>query len=128
MKRSHLALIAAALLLAGCGGADDRDGPAPAPSPAPTATPRPSPLSPKGPTPGTGPTVTIQGVVRDGVEAGCLILEEVGGGSWLLLGARGLRVGDSVAVTGYDPGPVATTCQQGRPLRVVSTRPNAITS
>jgi hypothetical protein len=119
-----LALVAlVGLLAAAC--ADDTGGgadTAPAATPAPGLTPTP----PAGSMPPSGPTMTLVGEVKAGVEAGCLVLEaERGGGVWLLLGGDPsvLRAGARVQVTGSEARGVATTCQQGRPFQVSSARP-----
>ncbi len=65
-------------------------------------------------------TVTISGTVEPGVEPNCLLLK-----GYLLFGGRdeGLRAGAKVTVTGRTMPGVATTCQQGTPLRVETVRP-----
>ncbi|MGW6442136.1 hypothetical protein [Lentzea sp. NPDC055074] len=97
----------------------------PAPLP-PSSTPLPTPVPPTLPTPSRElePGVTtVRGTVSAGAESGCMILSnEVA--QYLLLGADpAIAVaGAVVEVTGRpDPGAM-TTCQQGTPFHVASTR------
>jgi len=63
----------------------------------------------------------LRGRIVDGVEPGCVVLQAEGGGTWQLLDLRGqVMPAGLVQVTGYAVAGLATTCQQGRPLRVVS--------
>jgi len=66
----------------------------------------------------------VQGVVVEGVEAGCLLLE-AGGETLLLLGVAPGRaaVGARVEVTGTRAPGLMTTCQQGVPFQVSSIQP-----
>jgi hypothetical protein len=66
----------------------------------------------------------LRGRIADGVEPGCVVLHAEGGmGTWLLLRTANLRLLDGrVEVTGYHVTGLLTTCQQGRPFRVVSIR------
>jgi hypothetical protein len=66
----------------------------------------------------------LRGRIIDGVEPGCIVLNAEGGaGTWLLLRSANWRpLGGLVEVTGYPIPGLATTCQQGRPFRVVSIR------
>jgi hypothetical protein len=129
---------AAFLLLAACGQAGEPThtlSPEPPPVSLAPATPPPSlvPPSPEPPTlvpdsiapPTPAPTkgaatVTVSGTVEAGVEPNCLLLK-----GYLLFGGReeGLRAGAKVTVTGRTMPGVATTCQQGTPLRVETVRP-----
>jgi hypothetical protein len=125
-----LLALAAVLLLAGCASEEGGGSPGAAPEPTPSlrATPRPAPVpsSPSVPPPASGPSVTVTGTVTDGVEAGCRILtDDKGGGSYLLLGGDRavLAAGRKVEVTGAVVSGIMTTCQQGRPLRVISAKP-----
>jgi hypothetical protein len=63
--------------------------------------------------------VTAEGVVRSGVEAGCLLLD-TGTVDYLLLGGDRdvLRPDRSVRVRGTPRPDAVTTCQQGVPLEV----------
>jgi hypothetical protein len=94
----------------------------------PPATPTPSPPvplddAPPSAGPSDGPVLTLTGTVEQGVEAGCLVLT-ADGVTYLLLGARALvRAGDRVTVEGVLATDVATTCQQGTPLRIREVRP-----
>lgn len=84
------------------------------PSPSPSLSPRPS-LTPK-PTSGSA---SLRGVVEEGVEAGCLMLNVDGTLYQLIGGDRTLlRPGRRVAVLGDIQRDLATTCQQGIPLVV----------
>ncbi|HEU5110476.1 MAG TPA: hypothetical protein VFT95_18195 [Micromonosporaceae bacterium] len=77
--------------------------------PAPAGTPR----------AGASPT-ELTGVVRQGVEAGCLLLD----GYLLLGGDRAVvRAGARVTVTGRVDSGVMTTCQQGTPFQVETAAP-----
>jgi hypothetical protein len=68
--------------------------------------------------------ITLQGVVQDGVEAGCHLLRVDGGGLYLLLGGdvSTVRPGGRVEVVGVPKPLLVTTCQQGTPLQVTSIR------
>jgi hypothetical protein len=76
--------------------------------------------------PGSGGIViTVTGVVTEGVEMGCRILVPLsgsGGSGYLLLGGPPLKMGGTYRVTGEIKN-VATTCQQGTPLAVLSAVP-----
>ncbi|GAA2725948.1 hypothetical protein [Cellulomonas aerilata] len=100
----------------------------PGPGPAPTSVPTtPPPASTPGsedlpedlPLPAaTGTPVQATGTVTQGVEHGCLLLED-GGTTYLLLGFPDqLPVGAEVTVEGTLAEDVMTTCQQGTPLLV----------
>jgi hypothetical protein len=101
----------------------------------------PSRPSPEAPPPTTGPPLAtkrkpevteltipnrepmkLRGRITDGVEPGCVVLTaEDGTGAWLLIGAQNGPLYDGrVQVTGYPMPGLASTCQQGRPFRVVS--------
>lgn len=64
-----------------------------------------------------GSSVTVEGTVEPGVEAGCKLL-----GGYLLLGGdpEVVKVGARVRVTGATAPNVMTTCMQGIPLQVSS--------
>jgi hypothetical protein len=64
--------------------------------------------------------ITVTGTVTAGVEPGCLLL-----GTYLLVGGPTdvVREGARVTVTGRVEAELATTCQQGVPLRVEDARP-----
>jgi len=75
--------------------------------------------------PGAGVVITVTGVVTEGVEFGCRILVPLtgnGGSGYLLLGGPPLKMGGTYRVTGEIRN-VATTCQQGTPLAVLSAVP-----
>ncbi|SMC57426.1 hypothetical protein [Lentzea albidocapillata] len=128
-----LAAVLLCLVLASCGQVPPPQAPASSTPTTDTSTPSiPAPLPPSStPLPTTttpsralepGMT-TVRGTVSAGVESGCMILNS-GGEQYLLLGADpAIAVaGASVEVTGRaDPGGM-TTCQQGTPFHVTSTR------
>lgn len=128
-------------VLAGCG--DDPGDAAPTtssttPSTSATSTVPTSPTtstvptSPTGTKPGptgTGPPprpeVTLIGQVKEGVEAGCLLLVAEDSEYLLLGGDRDvLQVGAQVSVTGEIRPNEVTTCQQGIPFAVAEARRN----
>lgn len=135
-----LAAVLLCVVLASCGAAQPPVGSPPSSNPpssasseAPTTTTVPPPLPPSSaPLPPTLPTPTraldpdvktVRGTVSAGVEAGCTILTAPGE-QYLLLGADpAIAVaGAMVEVSGKpDPGAM-TTCQQGTPFHVTSTR------
>ncbi|MFI6760173.1 hypothetical protein ACIBF5_13655 [Micromonospora sp. NPDC050417] len=92
----------------------------PANSTAPASPRRPSPgWSPSGSAAPTG-TLTITGVITQGVESGCFLID-----NYLLVNGprEQVRAGARVTVTGrLQPG-LMTTCQQGTPLVVESVKP-----
>ncbi|WP_158882245.1 hypothetical protein [Amycolatopsis anabasis] len=103
-------LAAAAFALAACGDA---------------ATPpnQPEQRGTTSSTPPPAPERTVRGVVRPGVEAGCLVLP-ADGTEYLLIGrAEALPPGRDVVVRGRVDRGTATTCQQGTPLVVLEARP-----
>lgn len=65
--------------------------------------------------------LTLQGMVRAGVEPGCLLLDAGDGQQYLLLGGdeQVVRVGAKVEVRGRPRPDLLTTCQQGVPFQVV---------
>ncbi|MEU4765029.1 hypothetical protein AB0H12_17395 [Actinosynnema sp. NPDC023794] len=68
--------------------------------------------------------MTVNGVVRTGVEAGCLVLDTDTEDYLLLAGDRALlRPGVTVQVRGTPKPGMPTTCQQGVPLEVHEVRP-----
>jgi Protein of unknown function (DUF5818) len=80
--------------------------------------------------PATRPTqpagqVTVTGMVREGVEPGCLLLDASDGARYLLVGGERteLRTGSRVAVTGRVAPDLLSTCQQGKPLVVATIEP-----
>ena len=82
---------------------------------------------PTGPSPGSGVAVTLEGTVREGVEASCLVLEDDNGTVLAnLLGddapdiTAALTSGAKVEVTGSFVEGVMTTCQQGQPFQVTA--------
>jgi hypothetical protein len=145
--RRSLALVVMAVvvaLLAGCtataGGSGVGAGATRASTVTPTTGVPPTRRSPEAAPPTAGPTLStrrkpeiteptiqgqqllrLRGTIVDAVESGCVVLRADDGGTWLLLGIRGRPVPSGVVqVTGYAVTGLATTCQQGRPLRVVS--------
>ncbi len=136
-RRGALLALALAALLAAC--ADPGAGPAgsggqaaPASSTASRAT---APVTTGVPAPSTSwpelprdqVKVLVKGTVTNGVEPGCRLLDTGQGLRWLLLaGARDegrLRPGARVEVVGVRATGQASTCQQGRPLQVLSVKP-----
>lgn len=124
MRRHHrfaLAATAAVLTATACGAppAEDVRPPVPpsAPTTAPTSTPTRTPTRDRA-------DVTVTGVVRTGVEAGCLVLDADTEDYLLLGGDRALlRPGLTVQVRGTPKPGIPTTCQQGVPLEVHEVRP-----
>lgn len=147
------AALVALAALTGCGGAGSADeagsaasgspspsatspsgSPVPSPSQTPSLSPGPSighsppPVSPPvqpSPTP-SGPTLVVDGVAKQGVEAGCTILSGTDGRVWLLLGANGgtpdqkkIPLGVPLRVRGVQVDQIVSYCQQGTPLEVV---------
>jgi hypothetical protein len=134
-----LAAVLLCLMLASCGQVPPAQVPASSTPTSETSTPSvPAPLPPSSTslpvptTPGLFPTpsralepgvTTVRGTISGGVESGCTILA-TGSEQYLLLGAdTAIAVaGAVVEVTGRaDPGAM-TTCQQGTPFHVASTR------
>lgn len=120
------------LLVAGCANSADDAGssssgsvPSAAPSVELTLSPQPE-LTKPGMV--TGSTSTISGTVAAGVEPGCTLLKETGGGTHLLVFRdQTLRAsvteGAKVSVTGVPQPGMMTTCQQGEPFLVSSVTP-----
>ena len=78
---------------------------------------------------GSGAEVTLQGTVREGVEASCVVLQDDNGTVLAnLLGydapefAAALTAGAKVEVTGSFLEGVMTTCQQGPPFEVTAVK------
>jgi hypothetical protein len=116
-RGSVLAAVAlTALLLAGCASDDGGGGP-------PAAAPTPTPSAPV--TSAPAGKVQVTGRIEAGVEAGCKILVADGGGGYLLLGGPSgvLKEGARVEVEGTVETGLMTTCQQGRPFKVISAKP-----
>jgi hypothetical protein len=146
-RRTILAAIAAGLFAMGCAGqgtepGSESQGPgtstsptsAPTPGPEPTATTQPSGStvapSSRAPTPNpsrtlSGGQIQVSGTIVAGVEPGCLLLDAGGPEQYLLIGGDKsvLRPGARVEVTGMPFDNVMSTCQQGRPLEVISATP-----
>jgi hypothetical protein len=117
-RGSVLAAVAlTALLLAGCASDDGGGGP-------PAAAPTPTPSAPVTSAP-AGKVERITGRIEAGVEAGCKLLVADGGGGYLLLGGPSgvLKEGARVEVEGTVETGLMTTCQQGRPFKVISAKP-----
>jgi hypothetical protein len=135
----HLAVLAAAFLLAGCAGATSAASPTgvspsagaratapPAEPPSKPSAEPPSGFEPSAKAPGAA-IETLSGTVVAGVEPDCLLLQ--GDGSHLLLFQDpALRsqatAGSSITVTGRSEPGQATTCQQGVPFVVAAVRAN----
>ncbi|MEO3743810.1 hypothetical protein [Plantactinospora sp. B5E13] len=89
------------------------------PAPGPTGSAAPTGVPPTGPTRGAPPSpgseLTLTGVVREGVERGCYLLD-----NYLLVGGPRdvITAGGRVTVTGRVQTDLMTTCQQGVPFRV----------
>jgi hypothetical protein len=133
MKTLRLAgsVLVAALTLTACGEAGPTSPTAPggalvtsSTSPDPTgsgpATPAPTtPPTSTGPTrgrpPSPGSPTTLSGVVREGVEAGCYLID-----NYLLVGGPRdvIAAGGRLTVTGRVQADLMTTCQQGIPFVV----------
>ena len=127
---------AGALLLGGCGDPatePTEPGAPPAtrssePAPVTSAAPAPTgsagvPLPPpptKVPT-ASGRPVTVEGIIEEGVEPGCRVLN-AGDVRYLLLGGKDAPTGVPVRVEGVLAPGVLSTCQQGTPLRVTDVR------
>jgi Protein of unknown function (DUF5818) len=129
MTRARLLQLLAGLLLAGllaaaCAG-PDRDDSGPGRGGA-TTVPTTLPGNPAVTKP-TEPAgqVTVTGMVREGVEPDCLLLDAEDGTRYLLVGGERaeLRPGGRVAVTGRVDRDLLSTCQQGEPLVVASIEP-----
>jgi len=118
-------LLLAVALLAACADQDASGGAAGGgsdPTTAPETTPTPPPTT----APGSGTSqITATGILRDGVEPGCVLLEADQGTVYLLVGGdRGtLSAGGRVQVTGRLAPDLLSTCQQGQPLQVSSIKP-----
>ena len=120
-------LLLAVALLAACADQDASGGAAGGGSD-PTTAPETLPTAPTTPTtaPGSGTSqITATGILRDGVEPGCVLLEADQGTVYLLVGGdRGtLSAGGRVQVTGRLAPDLLSTCQQGQPLQVSSIKP-----
>lgn len=62
--------------------------------------------------------MTLRGTVRDGVEAGCLVLRDNGTLYQLIDDKNRLKAGEKVTVTGHVDKDVMSYCMQGTPFRV----------
>jgi hypothetical protein len=70
---------------------------------------------------GSSPTITVVGVILQGVEPGCVILHADNGSDYLLLGTLPYpQNGTRVVVTGYVEQNAASYCMQGIGLDVIS--------
>jgi Histidine kinase-, DNA gyrase B-, and HSP90-like ATPase len=121
LLRGAAGLLLAGLLVAACAAPDGDDGgPAQGGATAPTTPPTrvARPIAPAG-------QVTVVGMVTEGVEANCLLLDTGSGTRYLLVGGERaeLRTGARVAVTGRVDRGLLSTCQQGEPLVVASIEP-----
>lgn len=134
-RRAVVALsLLVAVLLVGCGQAasPSQPGGSVSASPDPTSsgsaslpppTGIPTITSSIGGTKGPG-TMTIRGVIEEGVEAGCLILKADDGKSYLLLGGDRALItsGGRLEAVGEPQPDIMTTCQQGTPFSVTQLR------
>jgi hypothetical protein len=150
LGRVAVLLALATGLLAACSGTGGGTGAGEQPGASPGSTvtrltrvppssvaPPTSRRSPEAPPPTTGPPlatttkpeiieppnrelVRVRGRVAGGVEPGCIVLKADDGATWLLLDLRAPPPSGVVQVSGYAVPGLATTCQEGRPLRVVS--------
>ncbi|HEV8651502.1 MAG TPA: hypothetical protein VG276_19415 [Actinomycetes bacterium] len=136
-RRSALLALAVAALLTACadpdaGGAGSGGQASPTSSTATTATSVPSttgvqlPSSSRPDQPGDQVKVVVRGVVREGVEPGCRLLQVDQVQRWLLVGsgkdADKLVPGARVEVVGVRAPGQLSYCQQARPLRVLSVK------
>jgi Protein of unknown function (DUF5818) len=124
-------LLLAVALLAACADTGAGDGEA-AGGTSPTTAPETVPTVPttSPPTPTTAPgspgksQITATGILRDGVEAGCVLLQSEQGAVYLLVGGdRGKLTGGRVQVTGVLAPDLLSICQEGQPLLVSSIKP-----
>jgi hypothetical protein len=111
-----VAALTAVLLLSGCAGnqaSDSGAAPPPAASASPSAEPDPS-------------DGTLSGIIVEGVEPNCLLLEGAGRTHLLIFDDPSLKsratVGATVTVVGVAKPAQMTTCQQGIPFLVSSIR------
>jgi hypothetical protein len=128
MIARRIAVLSAALLLAGCAGTSSSNTPG-APSSAAPSSAAPSSAAPPSGTPtAKAPRETISGTVAAGVEPGCLILQGGGTHHVLIFSNPALRsqaeVGSTITVTGRPEPTQMTTCQQGVPFIVTAVRAN----
>jgi hypothetical protein len=73
--------------------------------------------------------IQLTGVLAQGVEAGCIILQADDGSLYNLLNVTlGYSFGSRVIVRGYIENNVATTCMQGIPFRVLEIEPISVQS
>lgn len=131
-----LAATVLCLLSACAGDASPGSGDAGAPRPAtpgpatadPSAPPTAAPSSSAAPpedlvVPPSGRGSVLTGSVEAGVEPGCLLLRASGDLHQLVGAVQGLAPGQRVTVQGRSDPTVTTTCQQGTPFVVTSSRP-----
>jgi hypothetical protein len=123
MKRPRLlpGLLLAGLLVAGCADAGGDSGAGQGATTVPTTVPGNPPTTTQPPAAGQ---ITVTGMVVEGVEGGCLLLEG-GGTRYLLVGGDRSQLGSGarVAVTGRVDRGLLSTCQQGEPLVVSAVKP-----
>ena len=112
MRAKVWAVVAAAVLAAGCADAGQDNGPGTPPPSSPTPTSAPGPEE-----------TVLRGTVVKGVEPGCLVLS-TDEGQYLLLGGDQdvLSVGEDVVVEGVPQPGRPTVCQQGTPFTVTEAR------
>ncbi|MER7008265.1 hypothetical protein ABT297_35180 [Dactylosporangium sp. NPDC000555] len=109
--------------LAGCGSSGSSE-PVSAPPPSvapPSSGPPPSAgasIRPADPVP-SGSAMALRGTIKDGVEAGCVLLA-TDSKTYLLVGGdrAALKSGAQVTVYGTPQPDLMTTCQQGTPFQV----------
>jgi hypothetical protein len=112
-------LLLAGLLAAACAEPDRNDsgpgqgGATTVPTTLPGNPPVTKPTKPPG-------QVTVTGLVRQGVEPGCLLLDATDGKRYLLIGGEQAELppGRRVEVTGRVDRGLLSTCQEGEPLVV----------
>lgn len=74
------------------------------------------------PPPSTGQTMTLTGIVSDGVEAGCRVFQS-DEGTFVLVGSVSVPDGQRVTVRGVRRDDLMTTCQQGPAFEVQTVTP-----
>ena len=129
MRLRFVALVMlAGLGLGGLSACGEKDASEPVTAPAPSIG-SPAVVSPTLPSkegsmrpgdrPPSGSLMSIRGTIRDGVEAGCVLLA-TDTKTYLLIGGdrSALKAGVQLTVFGTPEPDLMTTCQQGTPFRV----------